>query len=118
MNETVQYERILTTKEKSLLRGEAFKDRVLVGVDLSGADLRDARFERVVFRECTLDGADLRGTQFLLCDLHAVRLADARLGENRFAGTTLIDVEGLSESDRAIVQTAGGCFQPTRASKR
>jgi len=104
MNETQAYEHILTTKEKARLRGQAFKDRELVGVDLSGADLRDALFERVVLRECTLAGADLRGTQFVLCDFHGVRL--------------LVDVDGLSESDRVDVESAGGCFQPTYTSRR
>ena len=112
------FERILTTREKTELRGTVFRDHALSGVDLSGADLRGARFERVVFDKCTLAGADLRGAHFVLCDFRCVRLTEARLGDNRFDGSTLIEVAGLTADDRLLVERQGGTFQHPRASLR
>ncbi|MBX3259267.1 MAG: pentapeptide repeat-containing protein [Labilithrix sp.] len=112
------FERILTTEEKSALRGESFSNRELDGLDLSGADLRGARFDRTLLVRCNLAGADLRGARFVLCDLRGVDFADTVFGDNRFDGTTFVDVVGLSESTRALIARGGGTFQPRHASTR
>src|SRR4051812_19313424 len=112
------FERILTVQEKRELQAEVFRNTELVGVDLSGADLRDARFESVVLTGCNLAGADLRGAHFVLCDLRYVVLDDAKLGDNRFYGTTLVEIVGLSEDDRLLIEREGGAFQHPRASLR
>jgi uncharacterized protein YjbI with pentapeptide repeats len=112
------FDRILTTQEKSELRGTVFHDREMIGIDLSGADLRDARFERVVLTACDLGDADLRGAHFVLCDLRYVVLTNAKLGDNRFYGTTLSEVTGLTEDDRLLIERDGAAFQPPRASSR
>lgn len=95
-----------------------FQSRALVDMDLSGADLRGARFESTVLIRCNLAGADLRGARFTLCELYGVVLTDAVFGDNRFDGTMLVDVIGLPESTRALIQKDGGTFQPPRASDR
>lgn len=112
------FEPILTPREKRELHHEIFRDRVLVGLDLSGADLRGARFERTILGSCNLAGADLRGAQFVLCDVRSVDLTSANLGENDFRGTMLMDVVGLSKEDRRLIECAGGAFQQAHASLR
>jgi uncharacterized protein YjbI with pentapeptide repeats len=112
------FERILTAREKSELGGRVFSDCEMIGVDLSGADLRGARFERVIFIKSTLAGADLRGANFILCELRFVVLTDTRLGDNRFDGTTLVEVAGLTAGERHAVERSGGAFQHERASLR
>ncbi len=52
------FELILTSREKRELHHELFRDRVLVGIDLSGADLHGARFEQTILESCNLAGAD------------------------------------------------------------
>ena len=111
-------ESILTSREKRELHHELFRNRVLVGLDLSGADLRNARFEGTVLETCNLAGANLRGAQFILCDVRSVDLTSVELGENDFRGTMLMDVVGLSEQDRSHIQCAGGAFQHASASLR
>jgi uncharacterized protein YjbI with pentapeptide repeats len=118
MKSRAVFERVLTTREKTELRGGVFRDCEWVGLDLSAADLRDAIFERVVLVDCTLAGADLRGAHFVLCDLRCVVLDDARLGDNRFDGTILVEVAGLTTDDRRLVERQGGAFQHARASPR
>jgi uncharacterized protein YjbI with pentapeptide repeats len=118
MRTALTFEPILTTREKRDLHHELFQDRTLVGLDLSGADLRGARFERTVLATCTLAGADLRGAKFVLCELRSVDFTNANLGENEFRGTMLTDVVGLSDGDRRLVQAAGGSFQHASASLR
>jgi uncharacterized protein YjbI with pentapeptide repeats len=118
MRPALTFEPILTSREKRDLHHELFRDRTLIGVDLSGADLRGARFERTVLATCTLAGADLRGAQFVLCELSSVDFTNANLGENEFRGTMLTDVVGLSNGDRQLVQGAGGSFQRANASLR
>jgi uncharacterized protein YjbI with pentapeptide repeats len=112
------HEHILTRNEKRDLRGELFRNIELVAVDLTDADLRDARFERVVLRGCDLANADLRGAHFVLCELTSVAFHNVRLGDNRFYGTTLADVAGLSDDDQRLVERVGGVFQPPHASCR
>lgn len=112
------FEPILTSREKRDLHHQVFRDRELVGLDLSGADLRSARFERTLLSSCNLAGADLRGAQFVLCDVRSVDLTSAELGENDFSGTMLMDVAGLSDADRTQIQGAGGAFQNAHASLR
>lgn len=112
------FEPILTSREKRELHHELFRDRVLVGLDLSGADLHGARFEQTILESCTLAGADLRGAQFVLCDVRGVDLTRAQLGGNDFRGTMLTNVVGLSEEERASIEGAGGTFQHARASLR
>jgi uncharacterized protein YjbI with pentapeptide repeats len=106
----MRFEHILSSREKQELRGEVFRDRDLVGVDLSGADLRDARFENVQLVSCNLAGADLRSTQFVLCVFRDVVLSGALLGENLFYGTTLTEIGGLAEDARREVERTGGAF--------
>jgi uncharacterized protein YjbI with pentapeptide repeats len=118
MSSSIAFERILTTQEKTELRGNVFRDCELVGVDLAAADLREARFERVVLADCNLAGADLRGAHFVLCDLRGVVLKGAQLGDNRFDGTILVEVAGLTTDDRRLVERQGGAFQQVRASQR
>ena len=112
------FEPILTSREKRDLHHERFLDRELVGVDLSGADLRSAHFERTLLASCNLSGADLRGARFVLCDVRSVDLTNVELGDNDFRGTMLMDVVGLSEESRTLIQSAGGAFQHARASLR
>jgi uncharacterized protein YjbI with pentapeptide repeats len=112
------FEAILTSREKRELHHEIFRERVLVGLDLSGADLRGARFERTILVTCNLAGADLRGAQFVLCDVRSVDLTGATLGDNDFSGSALMDVTGLSDGDRLLVQSSGGSFQQACASLR
>ncbi|CAN5783209.1 hypothetical protein BH11MYX4_BH11MYX4_14110 [soil metagenome] len=112
------FESILTSREKRELHHELFRDRVLVGFDFSGADLRRARFEGTILESCNLAGADLRGAQFILCDIRSVDLTTAELGENDFSGSMLTDVWGLSEEGRALIHSAGGALQPPLASLR
>lgn len=112
------FEPIFTTREKRELHHERFADRELVGVDLSGADLRSTRFERTVLASSSLAGADLRGAEFVLCDLRSVDFSGVELGDTDFRGTMLTDVVGLSEESRALIVTAGGAFQHARASLR
>jgi uncharacterized protein YjbI with pentapeptide repeats len=112
------FEPILTGKEKATLRGERFVNRELVDMDFSGADLRGARFEGTLLARCNLAGADLRGACFKLCDLRGVVFADAVFGDNRFDGTTFVDVVGLNAASRALIEHGGGTFQPVHASPR
>jgi uncharacterized protein YjbI with pentapeptide repeats len=118
MPTALTFEPILTSREKRDLHHELFQDRTLVGLDLSGADLRGARFERTVLATCTLAGADLSGAQFILCELRSVDFTNAKFGENEFRGSMLTDVVGLSDGDRQLVQGAGGSFQHASASLR
>ena len=111
-------EAILTLREKRELHHELFRDRALVDFDLSGADLRGARFERTILARCNLAGADLRGAHFILCDLRSVDLTSATVGDNDFRGTMLTEVMGLSDGDRCVIESAGGSFQHARASLR
>jgi uncharacterized protein YjbI with pentapeptide repeats len=112
------FERIMTTGEKAALRGEVFASCELVGVDLSGADLREACFERARLIRCDLSGADLRGARFTLCNLRGLVVENAVFGENRFDGTILEEVVGLSSNTQELVVRGGGTFQPLRASSR
>jgi uncharacterized protein YjbI with pentapeptide repeats len=109
---------ILTADEKAALRGQAFVSRELVEMDLSGADLRGARFEKTMVTRCSLVGADLRGATFRLCELRGVDLAEAVFGDNRFDGTTFVDVTGLTTATTALIENCGGTFQPVYASHR
>jgi uncharacterized protein YjbI with pentapeptide repeats len=112
------FERIFTADEKATLGGELFLNRELVGVDFSGADLRGARFERTTLVRCNLAAADVRGAHFILCDLHAVVLADVLFEDNRFDGTTLVDAVGLTADGQAVIEGGGGTFQHVHASLR
>lgn len=112
------FEQIFTSNEKAALSGEVFLGRELVGVDLSGADLRSASFEKTTLTRCNLAGADLRGAWFIASELRGVLLGDALFGDNRFDGTTFIDVVGVSGETRASIERAGGAFQPPHASLR
>lgn len=103
---------------KGRLRGSRFMDVTIRGLDLSESDLRDAHFERVLMEDCDLSSADLRGAHFVGCDLNGVALANVRLGDNSFDGTSLVDVEGLSREDRLLIVQAGGAFQAPHASSR
>ena len=118
MTKTVGFEPILTTHEKSQLRDEVFRERELVGIDLCGADLRGARFERVGLERCNLTGADLRGAKFILCELRDVVMTNTQLGDNHFYGTTIRGVVGLSEAQRVAIVHEGGLFQHLHASHR
>jgi hypothetical protein len=118
MHEALTFEPILTSREKRDLHHQVFRDRMLVGLDLSGADLRGTRFERTVLATCNLAGANLRGAQFILCDLRSVDLTNAGLGDNDFRGSMLTDIMGLSDGDRALIQESGGSFQHAAASLR
>jgi uncharacterized protein YjbI with pentapeptide repeats len=113
-----ELERILTAREKAELRGAVFRDRDMVGVDLSGADLRGTRFERVRLTDCSLAGADLRGAQFLLCELRFVLLARVQLEDTRFPGTTVVEPGDLDEQGRLLIEREGGSFQHAQASAR
>ena len=115
---TLKFEPILTSREKRELTGEVFRQRELVELDFSGADLRGASFEESVLLRCSFAGADLRGARFVSCDLHAIDLGDAVLGDNHFVGTTLVDAVGMTPTMSRIVIEAGGTFQPGRASRR
>jgi uncharacterized protein YjbI with pentapeptide repeats len=114
----MKFEPILTSREKRELTGASFCQRELVELDFSGADLRGARFEQSVLVRCSFAGADLRGARFLSCDLHSIDFADAVLGDNRFDGTTIVDVGGMTATMTTIVADAGGTFQPRHASRR
>lgn len=111
-------EAILTAREKRELHHQLFRNRVLVGLDLSGADLQNARFEGTILETCNLTGANLRGAQFISCDVRSVDLTRVELGGNDFRGTMLMDVVGLSEDDRSLIHDAGGAFQQACASLR
>lgn len=52
----------------------SFLNRELVGLDFSGADLPDARFEKTTLSRCNFAGTDLRGASFVLCELRGVVL--------------------------------------------
>lgn len=112
------FEPILTSREKRGMREQLFRHREFVGVDLSRADLRGTRFIGTAIDSCNLVGADLRGAVFIECHLHSVVLHGARLGENRFDGTVLSDIVGLSEEARLSIELKGGAFRPPRASRR
>ena len=112
------FERVLSADEKAGLRGERFSHRELVGIDLVGADLRGARFEATVLVRCDLTGADLRGARFSACELRGVVLVDAVFGDNRFDATILEGVDGLTRGSQALIEAAGGTFQPAGASQR
>lgn len=93
-------------------------NRELVGVDFSGADLRDARFERTILDRCNLMGADLRGATFISCELRDVIFVDALFEDGRFDGTTIVDAVGLTDASRVLIERAGGALQPIHASLR
>lgn len=112
------FERIFSEDEKAALRGESFVHREFVGVDLVGADLRGARFQGTSLVRCNLMGADLRGAQFVLCDLSAVVLSDAILGDNRFDGSTFVDTIGVTDAARKLIEASGGTFLHPYASQR
>ncbi len=115
MKSDTPFESILTAGEKRELRAAVFRDQSLVGVDLSGADFRGARFERVQFEACDLTGADLRGAHFVRCVFRSVLMTSARLGGNRFDGSVLIQIVGLSEEDRLWIEHEGGTFRHLHA---
>lgn len=112
------FERVLSAEEKAALRGEHFAGRSLVGIDLVGADLRGATFEATSLVACDLTGADLRGANFSRCELRGIVLVDVILGNNRFDGTVLEDVGGLSRASQTLIEACGGTFQPAGASQR
>ncbi len=113
-----KFERVFSAKEKAALRDEVFVNREFVGVDFTKADLRGTRFERTKLIRCNLAGADLRGAKFVLCELDSVVLADVLLEDNRFDGTTLVEVVGLNPADHAIIEQSGGTFLHAHASHR
>jgi uncharacterized protein YjbI with pentapeptide repeats len=115
---TTLFERILTAREKTELAGQLVHDREIVGVDLSGADLRGAQFVRVVLDHCNLAGADLRGAHFIHCDLLFVVLSGVQTGDNRFVATTLVEAIGLPPDDRAAFERSGAVFRSEHASLR
>lgn len=115
---TGTFERVFSAEEKAALRDEVFLNREFVDVDLSGADLRDARFEKTKLCRCNFAGADLRGATFVLCELKGVVLTDVVLEDNRFDGSTLIDVVGLAPASHALIEQSGGTFLHPHASLR
>ena len=112
------FEKVLTAQEKRELKHSFFHHREVVGVDLANADLRGAHFEGVVLERCDLTGADLRGARFTLCELRDVVLAESILEDNRFDGTTFVDVVGLTAAHRRLIEECGGTFQPGHARRR
>jgi uncharacterized protein YjbI with pentapeptide repeats len=114
----LRFEPILTSQEKRELHHEVFRGRVFIGLDLTDADFRGARFEASVIVTCNLARADLRGAELVLCDLRSVDLTGALLGDNDFRGSVFMDVLGLSDADRRLVQESGGSFQQEQASLR
>jgi uncharacterized protein YjbI with pentapeptide repeats len=118
MNAPIAYEAILTAHEKSDLRHQSFRGCDLAGIDLRGADLRAARFDHVCLERCDLTGADLRGAHFLACTLLDVVMTGVTLENNRFDGTVLCGVTGLTEEDWVAVVAAGGAVRPRHTSRR
>jgi uncharacterized protein YjbI with pentapeptide repeats len=112
------FEPIFTAREKQELREQLFRQREFVGIDLAGADLRGTSFVRTTIASCNFEGADLRGVHFIECDLHDVVMRSAKWGENRFDGTVLSDVLGLSDAACISIERDGGAFQPLRARQR
>ena len=113
-----KFEQVFSKAEKAALDGDLFLNYELVGIDLAGANLRGAHFERMTLVGCDFSGADLRGASFQDCELRAVVLADAIFEDNRFEGTRLIDVHGLSLPAEARIREGGGTFPPAHASLR
>ncbi|MFQ5534245.1 MAG: pentapeptide repeat-containing protein [Sphingomonadales bacterium] len=69
------------------------EERLLTGVDLSGARLRDARFARADMSNSNLTGIDARRAKFIAAKLSGVRLDEANLTEADF---TRADLTGAS----------------------
>jgi hypothetical protein len=55
---------------------------------------------------------------FIECLLHGVILRGTKLGENRFDGTVLRDVVGLSKLERLLIERSGGKLQRPSAPPR
>ena len=117
MKDRVSLEVILTSAEKRELRDGALCRRDLTGMDLTGADWRNARLEDVFLERCDLTGADLRGARFVMCDFDRVVLTRVRLGCNCFDGTLFRRVIGLTDEDGAAIVRAGGFLQPHRSTR-
>jgi uncharacterized protein YjbI with pentapeptide repeats len=106
----MKFEQVLSYREKRALRGKVFSGRCILGVDLAGADLRDAAFLNVQILSCNLADADLRGARFVGCTIRDVVLSRARLGLNVFLGTKLTEIGGLTDAQRREVELSGGLF--------
>ncbi|MCZ7684356.1 MAG: pentapeptide repeat-containing protein [Sandaracinaceae bacterium] len=78
--------------EARVRRGEPVRKESLAGLDLTGAALAGAVFERVDLRGASLGGADLAESIFDGCDLSGARLPAARLERSVWSKCTFEDV--------------------------
>ena len=109
-----------TPPPRRSLRGRIYRSESLDGADFSNTDLRGARFEYASLRESTFAGADLRAVDFLNCDLAGASLENVLLGGNRFDGSRLTDVVGLSDeqADYAVRRGASVATDGTARKRR
>jgi uncharacterized protein YjbI with pentapeptide repeats len=101
---------VFTRGEKAELYRHVFCVAELDEVDFSGADLRGARFERCSLRGAIFSGSLLIGVEFLGCDLRCADFSGAVLAKNRFDGSWLIGVAGLSPTALEQARNSGGLF--------
>jgi BTB/POZ domain-containing protein KCTD9 len=83
-----------TDLHESNLCWNDFLEADFAGADLAGSDMRSSLFERVMFVNTKLDGADLRRSSFVDCDFDGAAMKDVAL--TREQGSTM----HLSETQR------------------
>lgn len=101
---------ILTTEEKQQLARSTFSKTDLSGVDFSGADLRQARFDQVCLLGADFSRADLRRAEFLDCDLRGASFTQARWGENVLHQSLFSRAKGVTREEALYIQCCGGTF--------
>jgi uncharacterized protein YjbI with pentapeptide repeats len=78
-------------------------------VDLSGANLAQAVFDRVSLVGCDFRAARLTSATFRHCDLRESLFDEATLLEGaHFGGSSLVEARGLSRRARMLVRGTGG----------
>lgn len=110
--------RILTAREKRLLRGRAWNGLTFRYADFSRADFRNARFDRVVFIHCSLAQVDFRGAECTDCRFVACDFGATVFGGNLFRDSVFRSSRRLPPDAVTLICSHGGRVVETPPSTR
>jgi hypothetical protein len=83
------------------------------GADLRGASLSGAQLENASFNDARLEKADLSGARLINCDFNNARLSGARLSGAQIVNADFMDAD-LSESDLSDASLINADFMAAR----